>query len=77
MVCAVMVAIVSLTYGQNVSITGTVKNKKTNTPISGVLVSLEGTTFSTSSDASGKFSLAGLTNVAHEPFATPWVHKSF
>ena len=42
----IVAAAFAVAFGQDVSISGTVKNKATNTPVSGVLVTLEGTAIS-------------------------------
>ncbi len=53
----VLVTVFTISYGENISISGTVKNKKTGAPVTGVLVTLEGTTFLTATGESGQFSI--------------------
>lgn len=45
-------------FGQNLTATGTVKNKTTGDPVVGATVSLQGSTTTTTTDASGKFSIS-------------------
>lgn len=45
-------------FGQNLTATGTVKSKTTGDPVVGATVSLQGSASSTTTDASGKFSLS-------------------
>ena len=52
--------------GEVISISGTVKNRQTNLAVQGALVSLEGTSLSSLTDANGAFTL-GKSNWSHNP----------
>ena len=45
-------------FGQNIPTSGTVKNKSTGDPVVGASVNLQGSTTTTTTDASGKFSIS-------------------
>ena len=45
-------------FGQNITATGTVKNKSTGDPVIGASVNLLGTTTATTTDASGNFTIS-------------------
>jgi len=68
----------SFTYGESILFSGSVNSRETNTPVSGVLVTLEGTELNTTTDLSGQFSLTAMTtdNVVSR-FSTPWSRKAF
>ncbi|HEX2957104.1 MAG TPA: T9SS type A sorting domain-containing protein [Chitinispirillaceae bacterium] len=72
-----LITVLTLSYGETIVISGTVQNKKTGSPVPGVLVTLEGTAISSSTDITGQFSLQGLTTSTVEPFANPWKQKAF
>jgi hypothetical protein len=68
----------TVSRGENVLITGTVKNRTAGTPVADVQVILEGENLSTTTDEAGRFTLSGETSAAVvSPFAGPWVRGAF
>ncbi len=61
-------------FGQNITATGKVKNKATGDPVIGASVNLQGTTTTTTTDATGSFTISvpkggklNITSIGYAP----------